>query len=42
MKVYNQQKNLVITIILLFALVMNNTSAVARKSIEPLKQGPRT
>ena len=38
MKVYNQQKNLVITIILLFALVMNNTSAVAGKSIQPLKQ----
>lgn len=38
MKVYNQQKNLVITIILLFACVMNNTSAGAGKSIQPIKQ----
>ena len=37
MKVYHQQKNLVITIILLFAFVMSN-SVGAKKSIQPIKQ----
>jgi len=38
MKVCNQQKNLIITIILLFAFVMNNTSVGAKKLILPIKQ----
>ena len=37
MKEYHQQKNLVITIILLFAFVMSN-NAGAKKSIQPIKQ----
>jgi len=38
MKVYHQQKNLLITIILLFAFVMSNASGEAKKSIQPIKQ----
>ena len=38
MKVFHQQKNWIITIILLFAFVMNNTSVGAKKSIQPIKQ----
>src|SRR6185436_18943289 len=37
MKVYHQQKSLVITIILFFAFVMSNTVG-AKKSIQPIKQ----
>ena len=38
MKVYHQQKNWIITIILLFAFVMSYTSVGAKKSIQPIKQ----
>ena len=38
MKLYHQQKNWIITIILLFAFVMSNTSVVAKKTIQPIKQ----
>ncbi len=38
MKVYRQQKNWIITIILLFAFVMSDTSVGAKKSIQPIKQ----
>ena len=38
MKVSHQQKNWIITIILLFAFGMNNTSVGAKKTIQPIKQ----
>jgi len=38
MKLHHQQKNLIITIVLLLAFAMSSTSAGAKKSIEPVKQ----